>query len=807
MKRLTTTALPAAALALTAILWVAGLARAPLVLANPASTRPIDFSRDVRPILSDKCFHCHGPDEKHRKGDLRLDTRDGAFRDLGGYRALVAGKPEASELIARITTDDPSELMPPRKSLKKLTPEEIDTLVAWVKQGAPYAEHWAYVEPVQHAAPSVDDRRWTRGSIDRWILSRLEREGLAASPEADRPALIRRLSFDLTGLPPSREDVADFVTDEHPLAYERLVDRLLASPAFGARMAMYWLDLVRYADSVGYHGDQEHSASPYRDWVIDAFNADMPFDQFTVEQLAGDLLPDASVDQRIASGYNRLLQTSHEGGVQQKEYLAIYAADRIRNFSGVWLGATLGCAQCHDHKYDPFTTKDFYSAVAFFADIDEAQHFKVGSNSLPTRRPPEISVLRPLERERVAEIDAELSRSKSVAAAGSASPATSDDFTAHVAALESEKKAIEGKRRPTMITVSIDPRPIRVLPRGNWLDDSGDLVSPQGPHFMKGVGTATERATRLDLARWLTRDIAGLTGRVFVNRLWYLLFGTGLAKVLDDLGGQGEPPAHPELLDQLAIDFVKSGWDVKGAVRTIVCSSAYRQTSVTSKDLRDRDPDNRLVARQSTWRLPAESIRDNSLAISGLLIRKHGDLPVRPYQPPGYYRHLNFPTRSYRADDGENQYRRGVYTHWQRMFLHPAMLAFDAPTREECTAQRPVSNTPVAALTLLNDPSYVESSRVFAARILSEGGTGTPSRLRWAFETALARTPASEEADVLASLLSTHLKNFRNDADAARAVLENGLSTAGADLDLAELAAWTSVARTILNLSETITRN
>ena len=522
---------------------------------------------------------------------------------------------------------------------------------------------------------------------------------------------------------------------------------------------MYWLDLVRYADTVGYHGDQEHPISPYRDWVIRAFNENMPFDRFTLEQLAGDLLPDATVDQKIASGYNRLLQTSHEGGVQQKEYQKKYDADRVRNFSAVWLGATLGCAECHDHKYDPYTQRDFYSLAAFFADVDDRRTFK-GTDTSPTKREPELEVVSPLD----------------------------------------------GSTRRTMITEAIEPRTIRILSRGDWMDESGAIVGPAIPTFLKSLEATDRRLSRLDLARWLVSPRHPLTARVFVNRLWYLFFGVGLSTSLDDFGAQGEPPVHPELLDWLAVEFAESGWDVKHIVRLMVTSNTYRQSSQTTAELRRRDPQNRLFARQWTYRLPAEVVRDNALAASGLLVCRLGGAGAHPYQPAGYYKHLNFLKRDYKPDTGENQYRRGVYTHWQRQYLHPMLKAFDAPSREECMAARPVSNTPLAALALLNDPTFVEAARVLAARMLHEAGPAPADRIRWAYRIVLSRPPDDAEVAALVQLLDLNRKIYRNDPESAPRILATGQAGSGRDLDPAELAAWTHTARAILNLHEAISR-
>lgn len=709
-----------------------------------------DFNRDVRPILSDKCFACHGPDAKHRKADLRLDVEKSA-RAAG---AIVPGKPAESALIERITTKDAAERMPPAKTGKTLTAAEVETLRRWIAAGAKYAEHWAYVPPAPHPEPAVKDAAWPVNWVDRFVLARLERDGSRPAPDANAVTLVRRLAFDLTGLPPTPEAVEEYLREasaKPQAALEKLVDRLLASPHYGERLAVVWLDLVRYADTVGYHGDQEHHASPYRDYVIDAFNSNLPFDRFTREQLAGDLLPSPTDAQKVATCYNRLLQTSHEGGVQAKEYLAIYAADRVRNLSAVWMGATVGCAQCHDHRYDPYTLRDFYALAAFFADVDEDRHLRGGgADTTPTKRPPEITV------------------------------------------------TLRGEARKVMVTQAVPPRLMRVLPRGNWLDESGPVVEPAVPTFLPKLPVTGRRATRLDLANWLTdaRDgVGGLTARVLVNRLWYLFFGQGLCPSLEDFGGQGEPPADPELLDRLATELVASGWDVKRLIRRMVTSRTYRQASVA----------NPQAGQQGRWRLPAEMIRDNALAVSGLLVRHVGGASAKPYQPAGYYRYLNFPAREYVAHADARQWRRGVYVHWQRQFLHPMLKAFDAPSREECSARRPRSSTPLAALVLLNDPTFLEAARVLGQRTLAAGTTDA-ERIAFAFRQVTSRRPDAFEHDVLTRLLSDGRARYAADAKTAAELVRTGLAPVPAGANVAELAAWTTVCRAVLNLHEAMTR-
>lgn len=926
-------------LVLVAVCWLG-------LFQTAAAERPVDFNRDIRPILSDTCFRCHGPSEKDRKADLRFDREESAKQDLGGYAAIVPGKPGESELIARVTSQDEDERMPPADSGKTLSESQIGLLRRWIDQGARWAPYWAYVAPTGTDPPAVSRPDWPLNWIDNYILTRLDSEGLQPAAEADRVTLIRRLSFDLTGLPPTPAEVESFLKDDSPDAYEKLVDRLLASPHFGERMAVWWLDLVRYADSVGYHGDQEQHIWPYRDYVINALNANMPFDQFTREQLAGDLLDHPTQDQLVATGYNRVLQTSHEGGLQLMEYRAIYMADRVRNFSQVWMGATMGCAQCHDHKYDPYTTRDFYSMGAFFADVDDEHHLRNQGTipGSPTLRYPEMRVYTAAQRRRLEEIAADVkpfearmqalqreidirndevkrlesrraqldkqlkaideSLKKEAAKKESAEkndaekntggmnaaepdPATGgvedskraarkkrteieeairqldarlfaargvprllrkeyDRITRPIAKELRERETIQATVPKTMFTRSLSqPREVHVLPRGNWQDLSGPIVLPAVPKFLqtaemritsaetagpvaanadaaspKAVPSEQDasdkprpgRATRLDLANWLVTPtsqggVGPLTARVQANRFWYLLMGRGIARVLDDFGGQGDPPDHPELLDRLALEFVESGWDVKHIMKRIAMSRAYRQSSVGSPHGIEVDPDNRLYARQSRARLPAEMVRDNALAVSGLLVREIGGPSIKPYQPAGYYHHLNFPKREYHEDTDSRQWRRGVYMHWQRQFLHPMLKAFDAPSREECTAQRPVSNTPTAALTLLNDPTFVEAARMFAVRIIQEGGDDDRSRIAWAFRQATSRAPNDEEANLLDKLVQNHRQQFRDDPRAAKDLAGVGLAPSPDGLDLAELAAWTSVGRTILNLNEVVTRN
>lgn len=728
-----------------------------------------NFNRDIRPLLSDRCFSCHGPDAGHRQADLRLDDESAAKA-----AAIISGDSEASPLYERIRSSDPDLVMPPPDFGKPLSPQQIELLRTWIDAGAPYESAWAYQPPTWRSAPSDLPQAWSTGHwIDACIYRELHSAQLSPSPPADPVTLVRRLHFDLTGLPPHPDTVSRFVADPSDVAYQQMVDELLASPAYGERLASWWLDLVRYADTVGYHGDQDHSIAPYRDWVVDSLNANIPFDQFTIAQLAGDLLPEPTTDNLIASGYNRLLQTSHEGGVQPKEYLTIYAADRVRNLSAVWLGATIGCAQCHDHKFDPYSIGDFYSLAAFFADIDEARHFTEGSNELPTKRPPEIRVLRGWQR---------------------------------------GIPGMENRERLTMISKSIPPRTTRILPRGNWLDDSGPIVTPSVPAaFQQPLTTFSSthepnRASRLDLAKWLVsgdQGVGRLTARVMANRIWALLFGEGLSRSLEDFGGQGVPPTHPELLDNLAIEFYSSGFDLKHLIRQIVSSNTYKQASQPSSLAIQRDPENLLLSHQNHFRLPAEMIRDRSLAVAGLLLLDADTTTSRPYQPAGYYRHLNFPPREYKSDSDSNQFRRAVYIHWQRQFLHPMLRAFDAPGREECTAQRARSNTPLAALALLNDPSLIEASRGLAHRVLTDTSLTTDDqRLASAFKLITSREPDEFERSTLLELITANRLEFTTNPEQATLLLNVGISANESNVADSELATWCEVARALLNLNE-----
>lgn len=809
----------------------------PLIAAERA---PVDYTREVRPILANSCYACHGPDENARKAKLRLDIRSEAIK-----KAIVPGKGNESPLYLRVTTKESDEVMPPAHAKKPaVTAAQADVLKRWIDEGAQFDRHWAYIKPVHPAIPAVKNQGWVRNPIDAFIARGHERNNFAPSPEADKVTLIRRLSFDLLGLPPTPADVEAFEKDTSPHAYEKAVDRLLKSNHFGERLAQMWLDTVRYADTAGYHSDNHRDVWLFRNYIIDSFNNNKPFDEFTIEQLAGDLLPKPTNEQKIASGYNKMLMTTEEGGAQAKEYTAKYAADRVRNASNAWLGATLGCAECHNHKYDPYTQKDFYRFASFFADVSE----------VPVGRQPQTPIMTAKQSADLNSLNAEIAKFKDQVAKANISAENQDKWIAslkketkglpkpvaaivaiepakrtdthkktlaqhyrdHVApetemarkelaATTAKRDALQKSFPSTLVAVAASPRMVRILPRGNWLDDTGEVVKPDVPEFL-GLLAKKERATRMDLAKWVVSPENPLTARVFVNRLWKIAFGQGLVRNLDDFGTQGTSPTHPELLDWLATEFVKSNWDVKAILKQMVMSNTYRQSSVATREMRESDPANTWLARQNRFRIDAEFIRDNALAASGLLNAKVGGPSAKPYQPTGYWALLNFPRRSWQHDKNEDQYRRGMYTYWCRSFPHPSLTAFDAPSREECTNERPRSSTPLQALVLLNDPTYVEASRVFASAIMKEGTT-TAERLNAAYRRALSRKARPEEIKVLEGLLAKHLAEFKKDPESAKKLLAVGLAPAPANVDAAELAAWTSVARVILNLHEAVTRN
>ncbi len=982
----------------------------------------VKFNRDIRPILSETCFHCHGPDGNARKAKLRLDLRDEALKPAkSGEIPIVPGKPEESEIIRRLFATHEDEVMPPPETHKTIPPGQKDLIKRWVAQGAPYETHWAFTPPERAPLPALRQASWPRNPVDHFILARLEAEKLPPSPEADRTTLIRRASLDLTGLPPTPAEVAAFITDTSGSAYEKIVDRLLASPHFGERLAVDWLDAARFADTNGYQVDRDREMHVWRDWVIRAFNANQPFDQFTIEQLAGDLLPHPTFEQRVATGFHRNQMMNEEGGIIPEEFLAEYTADRVETTATVWLGQTFNCTRCHDHKFDPFTQRDFYALKAFFHNVPERG---VGNYSAPIRQnsPPFLKLPAPEIEAKLSGMNAEIATVNGQLAALAAEPSAGDEAWAQrvaaatvawepidlltasggdlppqidaparavdlgpqetrantiklsarlpvgrVTALQLEcattaaaanfqwsglkvirPAAVGAKSRPlklhaiaagdslaatetakvldndrktrTNLAVKPDraalavfeletplviddvspeiqleltvenaggpsrwrvlvtgaepevlvpsnvvaltkktpserttaeheqltaihrsqqpahralstrlgvlqkqiaaaeaeipttlvmeempePRPTFVLLRGAY-DKPGERVTAATPAALPALA-ADQPRNRLGLARWLVDPANPLTARVTVNRLWQSVFGTGLVRTSEDFGSQGELPSHPELLDWLATEFIRTGWDVKAMLRLLVTSATYRQSSKLPPALRERDPGNRLLARGPRFRLPAEFVRDQALAASGLLVRKIGGVSVKPYHPPGLYEQVTAGTgyNVYVPGKGDELHRRSLYTYWKRSVPNPAMLLFDAPFREACTLRRPRTNTPLQALNLMNDPTYVEAARFLAQRMLLEGGDTIEPRLTHGFRLLLARAPGAGELTVLRAAYARAHADFATDRAAATAFLAVGDASFAAALNPVELAAFTIVASTLLNLDEVI---
>jgi hypothetical protein len=827
-------------------------------LATPVAA--IDFNRDIRPILSNNCFKCHGPDAAERKAGLRLDAREHALNPTeSGLVAIVPGKADESELLRRIfATDD--EQMPPTDSNRRLSAAEKALLKEWIAGGAPWQDHWSFVAPKRPAIPAVVQGDWPRNPIDYFILARLNAEKLAASPEADRLTLIRRLSLDLTGLPPTPEEIDRFLDDPSPDAYEKLVERLLDSPHYGERFAQEWLDSARFADTNGYHIDNGRDMSRWRDWVIASCNRNLPFDQFTIEQLAGDLLPDPTLDQLIASGFNRNHMINFEGGAIPEEYHTAYIVDRVNTTSTVWLGLTIACTQCHDHKYDPLTQKEFYQLYAFFHNVPENGLDGRTGNAEPMVKAPsrvqqeKLGELARAVADTEREIDAPIAAVDSAQAdwekealaaselEGTVPPGVREALAIlpdvrndnqhrvvrryfrervssdsrlrfDVLAKLKAELAETDKRIPTVMVMRELPAPrdTFLLVRGQY-DKHGEKVLPGVPTCLPPL-TAGAPANRLGLARWLVDPAHPLTARVIVNRFWQMLFGTGLVKTAEDFGSQGERPSHPELLDWLAVEFCDSGWDVKHILRLIVTSATYRQSSATTAELLAKDPENRLLGRMSRLRLPAETIRDQALAAGGLLDGRIGGPSVSPYQPPGLWEELmsredgaNWTAQVYVQSHGADLYRRTMYTFWKRTSPPPTLATFDAPDREVCTVRRARTNTPLQALILMNDPTYVEAARKLAERVLDKPGS-IDDRLSQAIRFVIARPATAREMAVLRRIVEEGLVAFRADNGAALKLLSVGESSRDQRFDSAELAAWTSVASILLNLDEAVTRN
>ncbi|MFZ4573141.1 MAG: DUF1553 domain-containing protein [Phycisphaerales bacterium] len=746
-----------------------------------------DFALDVRPLLAARCAGCHsGPGAQ---GGLRVDDRASLVAmGANGKPRLVPGRPSESEIIARITSEDPKLRMPPKGA--PLTPDQVAEVSAWVSRGAPFGQgddqpwHWAYRAPVRENPPAVADALWPRNAIDAFVLARLEREGLRPSAEADELTLLRRVSLDLTGLPPTAEEIDEYRADVGAERYERAVERLLGSSAYAERMAGWWLDLARYADTHGYEKDARREIWPYRDWVIEAFAADMPFDRFSAEQLAGDELEDPSVSQLVATGFNRNTMTNEEGGVDPEEFRVDAVHDRVRTFSSVWLGSTVACAQCHDHKHDPFTQKDYYRLFAYFNnDVSEVTYDGISSSAAGGVTP----VPRREERQKFDELLAQARISEREGKTGEL-----EELRGRMNAMAVAHTMVM-KREPA-------PRQSHVFAKGSFLSP-GDEVDAGTPAVLHACRNPAP--TRAALAEWVFDPKNPLAARVAVNRLWEMHFGRGIVETSDDFGSQGTPPSHPALLDWLATEFVRREWSVKAMHRLIVTSAAYRQSSVFRADAAEKDASNALLWRYPRTRLDAEFIRDAALTASGLLSRKVGGPSVFPPQPEGVWTMI-YSSDQWKADEGESRFRRGLYTFWRRTAPFPTFTAFDATSREIACTRRARTNTPLQALTTLNDPAYVEAAIALAARMKAEG-KDTPERITRGFVRCLTRTPTREELVRLTALYESQVKEYA-DPERARAFLANGAPTGIEPAADPELAALAVVANVMLNLDEAITR-
>jgi hypothetical protein len=756
-----------------------------------------DFARDVLPILKRSCFDCH--DAEKQKGGLRLDSRLAAFKGGDGGNVIVPGKPTASELLRRVQLpEDDSEAMPKRG--QRLSNDEIARLQHWIAHGAAWPEtidrtsHWAYQKPVRVPVPVPKNVAWPKNNLDRFVLQRLEQEDWQPSPEADRATLIRRVSLDLIGLPPSIAEVDAFLNDGRDDAYERVVDRLLESPLFGEKWARPWLDLARYADSHGFQRDDLREIWPYRDWVIRALNADMPFDRFTVEQIAGDLLPDAAISQRVATGFGRCSTTNVEAGSDPEETRVNQVFDRVNTTGTIWMGTTLECAQCHDHKYDPFSQQDYYRLFAFFnstaIEADRTNPMVPGSikflgPSIPLADPVDDSEQSPWPINDPQELDQ-----------------TVEGSLAQNAKLDPPLRTLEPPT--TLVMRELDtPRASHVFLRGNYLD-VGESVEPGVPAVLHSLPGGP--LNRLTLGRWLVSRDNPLAARVTVNRWWAEFFGHGLVGTVEDFGVKGDPPTHPELLDWMAVEFMDHDWSMKDCLRTVVTSATYRQSSRISPAQRERDPENKLYSRGPRLRLDAETIRDNALAIAGLLSLKMNGAPIRPYQPDGLWTKIGGDKIDYVVSPGEDRYRRGIYVVWKRSSPYPSFVNFDAPARLACVPKRSHSNTPLQALTLLNDPVYVEAAFSLAKRIVVEcpEAKGTAERIEYAVRLCLCRRPTNSESATLVRLYNVQLEAWRKQQDAVWPLIASG--DVPQHLPAEEFGAWYSIAATLLNLDETITK-
>ncbi len=808
----------------------------------------VDFNFHIRPILSDRCYPCHGPDENARKGDLRLDQQTAAMARLNQSEqyAVVPGKPGHSVLVERILSQNQEHMMPPPESKLSLTAEEKALLIKWIEQGAEWKKHWAYIPPVKSVLPEVDQTSWPRNQIDFFVLAKLESLGLPPSEEADKRTLIRRLSFDLTGLPPTLTEIQEFLQDSSVNAYEKLVDRLMASPEYGERWCWEWLNVARYADTNGFQGDPVRNMWPWRDWVIDAFNHNMPYDQFTIQQLAGDLLPQATTNNVLATAFNRNHMYNGEGGRIPEETRVENVFDRVETMSTTWLGLTMNCSRCHDHKFDAISQKEYYQLYDYFNQTSEEGIGYTG------RVKPILDLSPPEKLQKVAELqdyvdkistqvaNKELEKfprdpGQPAAESKAAVDLDGDNLYAlgytpnqrnpyYIGLLENYyrdrdqvysallKELKEAKRKrdqqsadnlQVMVMDQVDlPRKTFILDRGIYNKPLAQEVTRNVPEILPPL--APEDANnRLALAKWLVSDHHPLTARVTVNRYWQYFFGNGIVKTVEDFGVQGALPTHPELLDWLAVDFMESGWDLKKLFKKIVMSASYRQSSKVTPELLETDPENKYLARAYRGRWPAWMLRDQALLVSGLLVDSIGGPPVKPYQPAGIWEEATFGKISYKQDHGDALYRRTLYTFWRRI-VGPTML-FDNASRQTCSVKASNTNTPIHALTTLNDITFVEAARVMATRVLQEGSTDD-LRLKLAFELATSRLPQANELAILSGRLKELKHQYAGSPEDAKALVTVGEFPLPTGLNTADHAAYTAICSLLLNLDETLTR-
>ena len=736
----------------------------------------ISYNFDIRPILSDKCFKCHGPDASHREAHLRLDIADSAFAPLkntkGAY-AIVPGKPEQSELLRRVSSPDPTYQMPPSDShLGTLTPQEVQLFEKWISQGAHYEKHWAFTPPVKALFPEVQNTKWTHNAIDYFILAKLEQLNMQPNEEADKERLLKRLSLDLTGLPPTLAQMDAFLADTSTGAYEKQVDALLATPQYGEKMAVHWMDVARYADSYGYQDDNIRTQWPWRDWVIHAFNGNMPYDQFVTWQIAGDMLPNATKEQILATAFFRNHKYTEEGGVVPEEYRVEYLVDKTRTYGKSILGLTVECAQCHDHKYDPFSQKDYYSLLAFFNNTKEVGYEGDVSVSTPAKMP----IL------------------------------TFNDSDVHNC-LSFINKKDTGAMMVSVMGERDTFRTTYLLSRGRY-DAPADSVRPAGLKAVLPYDTTRFPRNRLGLAKWTVSPQNPLTARVFVNQLWQDFFGRGLVKSAGDFGMQGDLPSNPQVLDWLAADFMEHGWNIKRLVKQMVLSAAYRQSARVTAEQREKDPENAWVSRGPRSRLPAEFIRDLVLATSGLLVPTIGGPSVKPYQPAGIWESATSGRgvlATYRQDHHDSLYRRGLYTFIKLTAPPPAMGIFDGSNRDQCEVRRGRTNTPLQALAMLNDPTVLEAARVLAQRLEGESSSADEKVVK-AFRIILCRKPTASEQRRLVDYYQDQLSAFKSNQSAARKTLAVGEYAQPPNIDIVTSAALMRVVDAMYNLEETITK-